>query len=187
MPKYTELDMQNAIADVENGTSRHVAASRWGIPRSTLLGRLRGAGPREQAHSDRQSLSPTEEHSLAEWARIQYALGLPPTHQQLRLVAQHLLRRSGSSKTLGKNWTTGFLGRHESLKVLQGKQTEKARVDAVTPDKIKDFFNYLEELILKQIRLQNCWNMDETGIMEGILWQKKVIVLSDKKNVVLKV
>ena len=187
MPKYTKSDIQSAIADVESGCSRRAAASKWGIPRSTLLGRLTGAGSRKQRDSDRQKLSASEEQSLVEWVRIQYRLQLPPTQVQLRLIAQHMLHQSGSNETLGKHWAANFLARHDSIKALKGKQMEKARVEAVTPDKIKAFFLVLEEPLLKQIRPSNRWNMDETGIMEGILREQKVLGPSSAKTAVKKV
>ena len=81
MPSYTENDLQQAVSAVLGGVSRHQAAKQWGIPRSTLLGRLRGSNSKEQVNSDRQKLSPTEETSLAEWARVQHVLGLPPTYR----------------------------------------------------------------------------------------------------------
>ncbi len=87
MPSYTENDMQNAIAAVLRGVSRHQAAKEHHVPRSTLIVRLRGAQSRQQANSDRQKLSVAEEASLAEWARIQALLGLPLTRRQLRLAA----------------------------------------------------------------------------------------------------
>lgn len=39
---YTEEDLQNAIQDVIGGMSQHKAGKRWGIPRQTLGGRLKG-------------------------------------------------------------------------------------------------------------------------------------------------
>ena len=80
MPFYTKEDLYNAISAVMGGVSRNQAAKQWGVPRSTLLGRLRGSNSKEQVNSDRQKLSPTEEISLAEWTRIQYILGLLPTY-----------------------------------------------------------------------------------------------------------
>lgn len=43
MPSYTEIDIQNAIRDIQSGTSRRVAAQRYGIPRTTLNDRINGA------------------------------------------------------------------------------------------------------------------------------------------------
>ena len=65
MPIYTEEEMQNAIAAVENGCSLHQAAQQYKVPRSTLRNRLRGANSRKDTNQDRQKLSAIEEASLA--------------------------------------------------------------------------------------------------------------------------
>ena len=53
---------------------------------------MQGAQPRHTAFSDYQRLSPTQENHLAKWVRIQAALGLPPTHQQLKDFAERILQ-----------------------------------------------------------------------------------------------
>ena len=136
MPAYTEQDLQSAIEAVENGSSQYEASKQYRIPRSTLQNRLRGGNSRKDVSHDRQKLSATEEASLANWARIQYAFGLPLTHRQLRLAAQRLLAISGNNASLGKHWTTSFLQRNQSIKAMKGTHIEKSRMEAVTPEKI---------------------------------------------------
>jgi Tc5 transposase-like DNA-binding protein len=114
-----------------------------------------------------QRLSAEEEKSLAEWCRIQEALGVPPSHEQIQLAAQRMLLVSRSDIKLGKRWIEGFKRRNPSICKNKGKRLEKARVKAVTPNKIKIFFKILEELLLKLIRPQNLWNVDDMRIMDG--------------------
>jgi transposase-like protein len=179
--KYTEEDLLQAIQAVHDGVSQKEAARRHGIPRSTLLGRLRGAGTRQEAHSMQMSLSPDQERSLSEWCRIQDALGLPPTQNQVRLTAQRMLEVSGSNIELGKRWIEGFLRRNPSIKAKKGIRIEKARAEAVTPDKIKAFFAILDEPLVQSIRPQNRWNIDETGVMDGQERSCKVVGSSETK------
>ena len=182
MPTYTEEEMQNAIAAVENGCSLHQAAQQYKIPRSTLRNRLRGSNSRKDTNQDRQKLSAIEEASLANWARIQYAFGLPLTHRQLRLAAQRMLAISGNDASLGKHWTTYFLRRNPSLKAMKGIHIEKSRAEAVTPEKVKKMYAVFEEPLVQAIRPQNRWNVDETGIMDGITFPGLFIGPSDKKK-----
>ena len=42
------------------------------------------------------------------------------------------------------------------------------RAKGVTPDKIKGLFDTLDEPLLRHVRPQHRYNMDETGIMEGV-------------------
>ena len=123
MPRYTEESMQQALAAVRAGVSKHRAARLYGIPRSTLLGRLRGSVTREQANADQQALSKQQEVHLVTWATVQAKLGLPPTHLQIRQAAQRILQAAGSEETLGKNWITDFIRRNPSIKSLKDKHT----------------------------------------------------------------
>ena len=140
MPAYTLEEIQNAIAAVENGCSLHQASKQYKIPRSTLRNRLRGASSKEEVNHDRQKFSATEETSLANWPRIQYAFGLPLTHQQLRLAAQRMLAISGSKASLGTHWTTYFLRMNPSFNSMKATHIEKSRAEAGTPEKIKKMY-----------------------------------------------
>ena len=57
MAAYTENDVQNALADIRNGSELATAATRNGVPRNTLRGRLNGARSCRNAHDDEQRLS----------------------------------------------------------------------------------------------------------------------------------
>jgi lambda repressor-like predicted transcriptional regulator len=77
MSSWTEETMAEALIAIENGLSQRAAAKRYGIPASTLRGRLTGAVPSKQAAIARQLLSDTQEAYLAHWATVQEALGTP--------------------------------------------------------------------------------------------------------------
>ena len=44
MTKYTEGDVLNVLADLENGIALATATARYDIPHNTLHGRLSGPG-----------------------------------------------------------------------------------------------------------------------------------------------
>ena len=159
--------MSQAIFAVENGLSKTAAAKQYGIPKSTLLGRLSGAVNKKQCAIDRQLLSDTQESCLAQWAIIQEKLGTPATHHQLRLIAEMMLREGGNNQPLGKHWVTHFLRRNTSVKTYQGKRLEAKRAKGVTPNKIKELFEVLDGPLLRHVRPGLRFSMDETGVMEG--------------------
>ncbi|KAH9232354.1 hypothetical protein K456DRAFT_380700 [Colletotrichum gloeosporioides 23] len=99
MVQYTENEINQALADMANGISARNASRRWGVPRSTLQDRTKGAQQRAAAFEDLQRLSHTQEAKLASWVQIQADLGLPPT-------------------PLGKRWMDGFLRRNPSIKAM---------------------------------------------------------------------
>ena len=88
----------------------------------------------------------------------------------------------GSNASLGKQWTTYFLRRNPSLKAMKGTHIEKSRAEAVAPEKIKKMYAVFDEPLVKAIRPQNRWNVDETGIMDDITFPGLFIGPSDNKR-----
>ncbi|KAK1471270.1 transposase, partial [Colletotrichum abscissum] len=84
MVSYTENEVIRALEAIRGGTSVKRASIEFGIPRSTLRNRRRGQQARAIAFADQQRLPPWQEDRLAEWVRIQHALGVAPTHEQVR-------------------------------------------------------------------------------------------------------
>ncbi|KAM9874815.1 transposase [Verticillium dahliae] len=167
MPRYTEDGINQALEAVLNGQSLRKASAEWGIPRSTLRCRIQGTQPRDIAFSSQQKLSPTQEKHLVEWVRIQAALGLPPTHQQVRDFAERVLRLRGGAETVGKYWFQAFLRRNPSINVQRVRPIDSQRINGASIGVIRHWFRYLSIPEIKAIQAANRYNMDETGILEG--------------------
>ncbi|KAK2749934.1 transposase [Colletotrichum kahawae] len=65
MKQYTEDEVIQALNDITNGVSTRTTSRRWGVPRSTLISRIKGHQPRQEAFQDLQRLSASQEASLA--------------------------------------------------------------------------------------------------------------------------
>ena len=128
MAKYTETDLQNALADIRKGMSAAQAARVWSVPRTTLGHRLHGGKPLKVAKAHCQRLSPSQEEALVQWIRVQGTIGYPPTHTTIRFIASRILAHDGNPKPLGRNWMEGFLRRNPSIKTMKGKSIESARL-----------------------------------------------------------
>ena len=165
MATYTENDIQNALADIQNGRALRTAATVHGVPRNTVRGRLNGAQSCRYAHEDKQRLSTVQEERLERWILRQEALGYAPTHAQLRAIASGILRHQGDDKSLGKKWTQHFLERHPAVKTKLGRRTDWERINAATPDNIRKFFKLYDTV--SWIPPRRRYNADENGIMEG--------------------
>jgi 4-hydroxybenzoate polyprenyltransferase len=61
----------------------------------------------------------------------------------------------------------GFLRRNPVLKTKKQFKINSVRVNSVTSDILKAWFQKLEILAIKAIKPENRWNMDEAGIIEG--------------------
>lgn len=143
MPKYTEYQVERAIDQVVATGNVKKAAKDWDVPRSTLRDRLKGLDPKFKAHAHRQRLTPVQEAHLADWVVAQRALGLAPTHSQLREFAQRIAAVSGDHQPIGKNWIEGFLRRNSNVKTVKGKIIDFDRLEGASAEKIKECFKRL--------------------------------------------
>ena len=183
MKQYTEDDVNQALDAIASGQSLRKAAIQWGIPRSTLQDRLNGNQPWNGAFSSRQRLSTTQENHLSQWVLSQAALGLPPTHSQLKDFAERVLRTQGDSQPLGKHWVQAFLKRNPSIKVQRSKSIDSKRINGASTNVIRRWFRYLTLPGIKDIKPANRFNMDESGILEGRGDNGLVLGSSEKKAV----
>ena len=186
MTKYTENDLQNALADIRGGMTAAKAASIWNVSRTTLRRRLRGAEPIKDAMAHCQRLSPVQEEHLAHWIRIQGILGCPPTHATIRFIASRVLANDGDPRPLGRNWMEGFLRRNPSVRTMKGKSIESARLSNANAETIQDFLKRLKEPTIAAIPPQHRYNMDESGIMEGLGINGLVVGASELRQAYIK-
>ncbi|KAM4059097.1 Tc5 transposase DNA-binding domain-containing protein [Hirsutella rhossiliensis] len=150
-----------ALEAIANGGSAKKAARDWGVLRATLYNRMHGHECRKDAFSALQRLSQTQEKQLTEWILIQDALGLPPTHSQIRQFAQRMLAVKGDHTPLGKHWMQAFLRRNPAVRP-RSAITETLRVSTA---------------------LLPRYNMDEAGIMEGLGENGLVVGSAEKRSV----
>lgn len=120
MTDSMESAILSALKDIENGISQRKAAQRWGIPRTTLQSRLNGRQARSDAYESYQRLSKEQECHLVGWILVQTNLGLPPTHQQVKEIAQRIVKAGGNDQPLGKHWMEGFLRRNPEVRTVRG-------------------------------------------------------------------
>jgi 4-hydroxybenzoate polyprenyltransferase len=62
---------------------------------------------------------------------------------------------------------TGFLRRNLVLKTKKQFRIDSARVNSVTSDILKAWFQKLEIPAIKAIKPENRWNIDKAGIIKG--------------------
>ena len=168
MPRWSEEDLQQALLSIRNGQSVRKAGRQFNIPETTLRSRVKGALSISQNAVDRQLLSPCQETWLAHWIFIQDKLGQAPTHHQVCLVAGVLLQQAGSNQRPGRSWVSNFFKRNPCIGTKEGKRIDLQRIKAVTPDRIQALFDVLAGPLLQDIRPSQRYNVDETGLAEGV-------------------
>jgi len=144
-PRTSNLDPENAIRkakqDYLNGTypSIHSAASAYGIPNSTLQGRLRGAQPTRIGHQKQQLLTASEEKAIVQFYLSLDNLGHPLKLSYVKSFAQALLPPS-QRREVGKHWISRFLERNPSITSKFSQRLDRQRAHAEDPKTLKDFF-----------------------------------------------
>jgi hypothetical protein len=171
-----ERQVQIALAGLQNGTYMSIdqAVVALGVPKTTLYRRVKGGKSRSEAQEWRQALTKQEEKALARWISISAATSNPVRHPFIREMAEKLreIRVAANSEfipPLGPRWVQQFLGRHPHLKTKKSNGIEIARVKEVTSEQVRHFNTELRRIIDEHnIRLENIYNADETGISNFI-------------------
>ncbi|KAL2125908.1 hypothetical protein VTI74DRAFT_2290 [Chaetomium olivicolor] len=186
MANYTEEQVSKALLEIQQGRPLARAAKEWHIPRSTLQSRLAGRQPRAVAFEAMQQLSRAQKDRLTQWILTQVDLGLPPTHAQIKELAQRVLQERGDTTTLGKRWLNRFLARHPILKTQRARSMEHTRVNGATEDVIRPWFSHLAIPTIKAIKPANRWNIDEADIIEGMGVNGLVVGSAEKRAILNK-
>src|SRR5450432_953245 len=99
-------------------------------------------------------------------------------------MAIELLRAKGDMEELGIHWTTSFLSQHPDLKKKFVVGLDKERSLAQNPDIISNWFQLFHDVVKEyDIDSNDIYNMDEKGIMMGVIKKVKVLVSKyEKKN-----
>src|SRR5450432_3267524 len=98
-------------------------------------------------------------------------------------MAIELLRAKGDIEELGIHWTRSFLSQHPNLKKKFVVGLDKERSLAQNPDIITNWFQLFRNVVKENnINSNNIYNIDEKGILIGVIKKVKVLVSKYKKN-----
>jgi hypothetical protein len=83
-------------------------------------------------------------------------------------------------KPIGKNWVTGFIKRHDSIKSRFARRYNYSRALCEDPKVIQAWFNDLKEVQTTHgILDEDIYNFDETGFAMGLIATTKVVTRSN--------
>ena len=89
----------------------------------------------------------------------------------------------GDHKPLGKRWIYAFLNRNPILKTKRSRNVDSQRVNRATIPIIKDWFQRLLPPQIQAIKPEHRFNMDESGIMEGLGVNGLVVGSSKRRGI----
>jgi hypothetical protein len=167
-----------------NTTSVRKIARAHGVVLSTLQARINGGLSRLEANQAMQRLTAGEEDALQDWMLELASWGWPVRPEQLRGMATELLHDKGDLEELGIHWTEQYLNRHLVLKTKYVAGLDKARAKAQDPVIIQDWFKLYRAIRLRYniTNDEYVFNMDEKGVMLGIIGKVKVIISRHEKK-----
>jgi Tc5 transposase DNA-binding domain len=171
-----ESKLELALAGLADGTYTSIdhAVSVLRVPKTTLFRRVHGGKTRNEAAEWRQLLTKHEEKALAQWISTSTVSGHPVRHSVIhntenlrwKRVSQH----SRFVPPIAPTWVPAFLRRHPHLKTKLSRAIEVARVTDVTAESVIHFNQELRRIIRDHnIKLENTFNMDETGTSFSII------------------
>jgi hypothetical protein len=184
-----EAAIELAIQDYHAGvyTSQRAAAKAYGVPRTTLQDRLKGATNRATSHQHQQRLSPEQEEFLVQWILDEDARACPPSHARAREMAILILRMNGDQNPLGKKWLLQFIQRNPRVASIVGKKIDAQRAETATPEQVREFLERFERTRLRfNIPMEAVYNMDETSVALGLCTNSRVLASSLEKNAYVK-
>jgi hypothetical protein len=160
-------DGQMSIRDAEKS---------YNIPRMTIYGRMTGSRSRRDAHAHEMLMTEQQEEDLANWISDLDRRHQPPSIPRCRMMANDILRCSGSKATIGRHWMYKFFERHPDIGTLTGDPHEAARVNQATEQNVRAWFEmYRRERDRYHVLDQNIHNMDEHGLCIGKINPRRVV------------
>ena len=190
--KRAESDnrIEKALEELSSGQFRSIraAARANDVSHVTLLRRMDGGKSTAESREPQQILTIPEENALAECITRLATLGHPLKHPFIRELAEEIrsTRLNDPSPVhfaIGDSWVQRFIHRHPEFETACSQTIEAARIRDVTKDGLNWWFNEFEKTIKeKNIRVDDMYNMDETGFAIGVVERSYVVVNKTSKK-----
>lgn len=147
--KYTKENLKNALEAVKLGLPCATAAKQYNVPRTTLIGKIKGIYPEECRSGASAVLTSDEENLLETWFISMGRMGFPVTREQLldsvtMLVKQLQRPNKFADGRPGRHWFEGFSQRHPQISMRLTQNLSSSRA-SVTKDTIRNWFKEIQE------------------------------------------
>ena len=162
--------MNGALEAVKGGLMDINQASRnFGVPRTTLTDRISGRVEHGAKSGPTPYLTEEEDQELAGFLKQASRIGYGKTKKEVLAIVQKIVQKKGLTvkKFNGEGWWQRFMNRHKRLSLHTADPLSKARADALTQDKVDEYFKLLKNT-LEEHGLTNepfrIYNVDESGM-----------------------
>lgn len=181
---FTDETLENALNEVQNGSTLRDAAKKFGIPTCTLSRKSRGLFPGK--YGGQTVLSKDDERQLTDGIILAGEWGFPLTHYDIKLIVKNYLDRKGirakrfKNNMPGRRWMERFLTDHKHILSKRYAENIKRARSEVSEQMIKDYFEELRTSI-DGIPETHIINFDETNFSDDP-GKKRVIVKRGAKH-----
>ena len=165
--QWSNQAMLDAMKAVQDGLPITTAARVHGVPKTSLHNRIKGRVLHGVKPGPKPYLSVEEETELAEFAIETASVGCGQTRKQIMTIAENVAKDKDILRKgrISQGWYEKFMKTQKYLSLCKGDPAANDRMDGVTSQAIKNYFDLLEK-ILKDNNLLNkpaqIYNVDET-------------------------
>uniref|UniRef100_A0A0B7KT03 HTH CENPB-type domain-containing protein n=1 Tax=Bionectria ochroleuca TaxID=29856 RepID=A0A0B7KT03_BIOOC len=171
-----EMLIEEALKKRPDFASIRAVAEAYGLPESTLRGRMSGKQEIHEAKENNQKLSPEQERELKNWILSEECVGRAPTRREVRGFAQCIAAMGQDDVTIGAHWVERFLSRYPEVAKKLSRVNEAHRVTQVSKEAIQKTYELLDNCIKEHsVGMNRIFNVDQTGVAEGRTRHGKVI------------
>lgn len=177
-----------ALEEVRRGSSLRAAASKFGVPRSTLHDHYKGKHVSIK-RGPKTIFNEYEEKELVSLLLSASRKGFPLTPTDVRHAAFEYAEMCGydnnfneDMKLAGRQWLRNFLKRNPSLSIKKPEALSMSRAMGLNRQTVGEFFNLLQRTLEENNLMERpemIFNMDESGLP---LNTKVSRVISEKGN-----
>ena len=194
--KWEEENMERALSALKNGDMGLNAAARtYNVPKATLKRHFDGKNTyavdgKKVVGSLSDLPAEVEEEIVNHVLKLEESmfgmtsLDLRSLAYQVAVKNNILTRFNAEKQSAGKKWYSLFMKRHPNLSLRQPEATSLARAKGFNKDRVKEFFDILETLVLdNNIDASRLYNVDETGLSTVQRKPRKILALKGKQQV----
>lgn len=166
---YSTEILEKCLEDIRcKRLSQRVAAKQYGIPRSTIINKLKGV--RSSVFGGPRVFSPQEEEGFKNHLMKLAEFGFPVTETDLRFCIKNYLSKIGrlvpkfKNNMPGQDWVKSFLDRHPMLTTRFASNIKRVRA-AVSKEIIEEYQDNLAKEV-ENVLPTHIWNYDETNLRD---------------------
>lgn len=169
---WTDSELQQAMAEVDQGVSMRKAAQKYNIPYTTFREWCYGVTT-SRRRGAKTVLTAEEEEQIVQYLVHMCELGYGLSPSALRLKVYEITKSRWTpfkNGIPGAGWMRWWKRRHPELTIRASQALESARAQSLCSENVNSFYDNLQQLYdTHAYPPERVWNCDESGAQAGEL------------------